>query len=270
MLWLLLFLLGLSAGTLGSIIGLGGGILIVPGLLSADQWFSQLPDFTPQTAVGTSIVILIVTGLSATRSFMADKRIDFKSGWLFFLGSGPGSFAGAAFNERADEGIFFILFGSFMLFVSLLLIVRDKLPKAQFSRGWERTFTEASGTVHTYRYPPVVALLISFVVGVVSGLFGIGGGSLMVPAMMLLFGFPVTVAVATSMFMIFLSSITGSIAHVYYGNVVWQAVIALVPGAYLGGRLGAYIHKKLPAGIVVTMLLLILAGLGLRFIILGV
>ncbi|WP_240515499.1 sulfite exporter TauE/SafE family protein, partial [Fictibacillus aquaticus] len=247
MVWILLFALGLAAGTLGSIIGLGGGILIVPGLLSGQNFLPGLPDFTPQTAVGTSIVILIVTGFAATRSYMADKRIDFKSGWLFFLGSGPGSFVGAAFNEQVDEGLFSLLFGSFMLLVSILLMVKDKLPKATFKNGWERTFTDTSGNVFAYRYPPAAALLISFIVGIISGLFGIGGGSLMVPAMMLLFGFPVTVAVATSMFMIFLSSITGSIAHIYYGNVVWQAVIFLVPGAYLGGRLGAYIHKKLPA-----------------------
>ncbi|MGC4378747.1 sulfite exporter TauE/SafE family protein [Fictibacillus sp. Mic-4] len=269
MLWIILIITGFLAGTFGSIIGLGGGIIVVPSLLYGGE-HGLFPNITPQHAVGTSIIILIVTGLSSTLSYIKKGKVDYKSGLIFFIGSGPGSIIGAALNEGVSQGTFYCLFGGFMIFVSFLLMIRDKLKPIPAKKGFKRTVMNDEGETVTYSYQPVLAVIISFVVGMISGLFGIGGGSLMMPAMILLFGFPVSIAVATSMFMIFLSSVVGSSTHLYYGNIIWLYALALVPGAWFGAKFGTYIHSKMKDKTVVLSLLLVLMGFGVRFIYKGI
>jgi uncharacterized membrane protein YfcA len=88
-------------------------------------------------------------------------------------------------------------------------------------------------------------LLVGLGVGLVSGLFGIGGGSLFVPVMVLLFRFPPHVATATSMFVILLSSVLGTGVHAWLGETDWRLVAALAPGAWAGGWIGAYIAARM-------------------------
>ena len=111
-----------------------------------------------------------------------------------------------------------------------------------------------------------LALSISFVVGFISGLFGIGGGSLLVPSMILLFSFPPQIAIATSMLIVLLSAILSSITHITLGNINWMYAFMLIPGAWVGGRLGAIINNKLNDKIIVTILRIILIVVGIRMI----
>ncbi|TLS38817.1 sulfite exporter TauE/SafE family protein [Pseudalkalibacillus caeni] len=264
--WLILIFLGLTAGTVGSLVGLGGGIIIVPGLLIFGNYTNLLPAYSPQTIVGSSIVILVVIGLSSTLSYMKEKRVDYKSGVLFFAGSGPGAIAGAWLNKLVSTDGFSLYFGIFMVMISFLLMVRDRIKPIKTIKGIERSFTYETGEIVTYRYSPLIALLISFFVGVLSGLFGIGGGSLMVPAMIILFGFPAPVAIATSMFMIFLSSVTGAAAHLILGNIELFLILALIPGAWIGAKLGSYINKRLKDRTVITLLRWMLVIVGIRLV----
>ncbi|MEI5907852.1 sulfite exporter TauE/SafE family protein [Bacillus spongiae] len=265
--WIILVLIGLTAGTLGALIGLGGGIIIVPALLYFGTSTSLLTNISPQVAVGTSLVIMIFTGLSSTLAYMKHKTVDYRSGLLFFLGSGPGAIVGAWVNQSLNIVAFNIYFGAFMIFISLVLMVRDKLKPFPFTKsGLKRSFQDAEGNTYEYSYQPIVAIGISFIVGFTSGLFGIGGGSLMVPAMILLFLFPPHVAVATSMFMIFLSALVSSVTHVMLGNVNWLYALALIPGAYIGAKLGAYLNKKVKSDSLVNMLRIVLIIVGIRLI----
>lgn len=264
----ILLLIGLAGGTIGSLVGLGGGIIIVPALLFLGTYTTWLSGVTPQTVVGTSLLVIIFIGLSSTLTYMKHKTVDYKSACIFFLGSGPGGIAGAIANKFLNIQSFSIYFGSFIIFTSFVLMFKDKIEVKEMKRVFPvmRTYRDHDGNTHTYGFHPVTAWAISFVVGLVSGLFGIGGGSLMVPAMMLLFAFPAHVAVATSMFMIFLSSILSSITHVSMGNVDWGFALFLVPGAWIGGRFGAFINTKLKSKTVVTVLRFILILIGFRLI----
>ncbi|WP_338750983.1 sulfite exporter TauE/SafE family protein [Bacillus sp. FJAT-52991] len=266
--WIILITIGLVAGTIGSLVGLGGGIIIVPSLLFFSTSTSLLMGLSPQQAVGTSLVIMIFTGLSSTLAYMKHKTVDYKSGLIFFIGSGPGGIVGAYVNKALNMDSFNIYFGLFMIFMAFVLMVRSKIkPLAlKSNKGIQRQFTELSGEVHTYSFQPMTAILIAFFVGFCSGLFGIGGGALMVPAMILLFSFPPHVAVATSMFMIFLSSLTSSITHVAFGNVVWLYALALIPGAWVGAKLGAYLNSRLQSNTLVTVLRVVLIIMGIRLI----
>ncbi|MFN2744145.1 MULTISPECIES: sulfite exporter TauE/SafE family protein [Bacillus] len=269
--YFILIVLGFIAGTIGSLVGLGGGVVIVPSLLFLAGIHGMFEHVTPQIAVGTSLLVIIFTGLSSTIAYMKYKTVDYKSGLIFFIGSGPGSIAGAHVSKYFSADSFSLWFGMFMILISLSLMLKKKLKAADREHaGIIRTFKDDEGRDYTYSYHPLTGIAIAFFVGFLGGLFGIGGGSLMVPAMMLLFLFPTRVAVATSMFIIFLSSVAGSVGHVISGHVDWLYALALIPGAWFGGQLGALINKKMQTKTIVVIMRFVLILIGLRLIYQGV
>lgn len=266
--WIVLFLIGLLGGTLGSLLGLGGGIIVVPALLFFSPHLEILNDIAPPVAVGTSLVVVIFTGLSSTLAYMKYKKVDYKSGFILFIGSGPGALFGAWVNKSLNNEAFFVYFGLFMIACAILLFFNDRLKpkKKNISNGIVRMYKDAHGVEHVYGFHPVIGILIAFSVGFLSGLFGIGGGSLMVPAMIMLFLFPPHIAVATSMFIIFLSAIVGSITHMSLGNVNWVYLLLLIPGAWIGGKWGAALNQRLKSKQIVMLLRIILIIVGIRLI----
>jgi uncharacterized membrane protein YfcA len=269
--WVILVLIGLAASSLGSLIGLGGGIIVVPALL----YLGSLPGvghISPQVAVGTSLFTMIFTGLSSTLAYMKHKTVDYKSGLIFLIGSGPGSILGAWVTEKLNLQSFNVFFGTFIIFVSIVLLLKDKLKPIPFRKdqGIVRTFTDNSGKMYEYGFSPIMGVIISFIVGFFSGIFGVGGGSLMVPTMILVFFFPPHVAVATSMFMILPTSILSSITHVTLGNVNWLYALALIPGAWIGAKVGVYLNQKLRSKTIVLLLRTILIIVGIRIIYEGI
>ena len=263
--YLLLVLVGVVSATFGSIVGLGGGIIIVPALLYIGPALLGR-EIETATAVGTSLTVLIFTALSSTLSFMKEKKVDFKSGWLYFATSGPAAMIGASLTGSFAPRPFELTFGIFMLFMALLLVLRDRLKPAKIDWKIQRSFTDAQGNTHHYGYNIPSALAVGFGVGFISGLFGIGGGSLFVPMMVLLFRYPPHVATATSMFVIFLSSILGSATHWFYGEIDWYSVLALAPGAWIGGWLGARIVRLMSGKALLWVLRITLVALALRMI----
>lgn len=269
--WVLLTVIGLLAASLGSLMGLGGGIIIVPALMVLSGYIGILSGITPQIAVGTSLLIMIFTGLSSTLAYLKQKTVDLKSGLIFFAGSGPGALVGVYFNHGIDTQLFLIFFGIFIVIVSFILMIRKYLkPLKLTKRGIKRSYVDHEGKTIEYGYHPALAMSISFIVGLCSGLFGIGGGSLMVPAMILLFGFPPHRAVATSMFMIFLSAMLSSASHISLGNVNWLYALALLPGAWFGGKIGAAVNRRLKSDTVVNILRVFLIIIGIRLIFQGI
>ncbi|MDG5788916.1 sulfite exporter TauE/SafE family protein [Evansella sp. AB-P1] len=269
--WIILLFIGLIASILGSIMGLGGGIIVVPALMVLSSYMVAFQHITPQVAVGTSLLIMIFTGLSSTLAYMKQKKVDYQSACIFFAGSGPGALFGVWLNKDIETNYFLIFFGGFIIVVSFILLIRKYIkPLKRKPRGIVRSYINQLGETVEYGFQPVVAISIAFVVGMCSGLFGIGGGSLMVPAMIILFGFPPHLAVATSMLMIFLSAIVSSISHITLGNVDWLYALALLPGAWIGGQLGAYINSKMTSDAVVYLLRVFLIIIGIRLIYQGI
>lgn len=261
----ILLLLGLIAAVFGSIVGLGGGVIIVPSLILFGPVLTGGP-VGHDTAVGTSLAVLIFTALASTLSYMKDRRVDFRIAWLLFATSGPAAMIGSALTGRLPAGPFRIAFGVFMLLMAALLILRDRLKPSP--RRWpiRRVWTDAGGNAHAYGFAYLPGLAIGFLVGLVSGLFGIGGGSLFVPVMVLLFQFPPHVATATSMFVIFLSSLLGSSVKAALGEIDWLLAAALLPGAWIGGRIGARIARRLSGQGLLWLLRATLLVLAIRMI----
>ncbi|KHE72037.1 sulfite exporter TauE/SafE family protein [Halobacillus sp. BBL2006] len=261
-----MFIIGLLTALIGSIAGLGGGVILVPSLLFLGDHFSSFDWVTPQSIVGISLVVMIFTGMSSAISYMKHKRVDKKVGLIFLIGSVPGGIIGSWLNQFFKTDGFSLFFGVIMILVSLLFFIpRKSADSTLFHNGMYREKV-VDGETFTYQMPISIGLVLSFVVGMLSGLLGIGGGSLMVPAMILLFQIPPHIATATSMFMIFFASISSSATHIFLGHVEWAYTLYFIPGAYLGGTIGAWINRRLHGQAVEWFLRVLLILIGIRLI----
>lgn len=245
MLYVLIFCLGLIAATLGSIVGLGGGVFIVPVLLYLQQDVPQLAHVTPQIAVGTSILVICFTALGSVWGNVKNKIIDIKSAIFFFTAMAPGTLLGAYLNKLLDEASFKLIFGSIMLIILLFLVQNKRMRPKNIRWHVTQTYVDKLGNEYEYGYHKHLAFAICLVIGILQGMLGIGGGSLLVPAMILLFWFPTHLAIATTMLVILLSAVVGSVGHIMLGNVDWILLAFLAPGALIGGRIGALISSKI-------------------------
>ncbi|EPD50540.1 sulfite exporter TauE/SafE family protein [Paenisporosarcina sp. FSL H8-0542] len=269
--YVLLVIVGLISGIVGALVGLGGGIILVPATLYIGGTLGLIPGITPQNVVGLSVIMMIFTGLASTLTYMKSKTVDYRSGLIFFAGSVPGTILGAWVNKGLDLPSFNLYFGILMIIISTILMVRKYLKPVEWfvKHGKQKTFTDANGQNYIYGYPVWFALLLTCGIGFASGLFGIGGGSIIVPAMILLFLFPPHVAVGTSMFMVFLSALVNSASHISLGNVPWLYTIPVVPAAYIGAKIGANLNQRIQSETLVFALRIILLLLGVRSIAAG-
>ncbi len=266
---LILISIGLAAGTVGSLIGLGGGIIIVPMLLNIDHFLSAFTTVPIHVAVGTSLITIVFSSLSSTLSYHKQKRIDYKSGILFLIGSVPGSLLGTYINSLLNTERFTLFFGIFLICISVFLFVSSKLNKKikEVHKGIIRIYTNDEGEAYTYSYSLPLAISLSICIGIISGLFGIGGGILLVPMMAFLFGFPPQLAVATSMFVVMFTTLGSSISYIALGEVNFYYILLLIPGAWFGGKIGAYINQKLKTETIALILRLVVLFYGIKLII---
>lgn len=262
--YLLLVVIGLAAGVSGSLVGLGGGFIVVPALTFL------FPDMEPSHLAGTSMAMLLFNSISSTYVYAKQKRIDYQAAITFAAVSIPGSIMGALYTKQIGGRMFFVSFGIFLILIALLLLFKPKNPiHWPFKPTVQRSFTDISGTRFEYAYHMPTGIIISFLVGFVASLFGVGGGSLMVPTMTLILGFAPHIAVATSMLQIFLSAIVSTTTHAFLSNIEWFMVLALAPGAMIGGQIGARLAKRLPAKLLLKLLAVFLIIVSLRLMMKG-
>lgn len=124
---ILLILIGGLSAVIGSLVGIGGGIIIVPTIVYLGVDNDLLHGITPQIAIGTSSVILIVTGLSSTLGYLKTKQVDVKNGSIFLFGLLPGSLIGSIISRYLTLESFNLYFGIFLILVAILLMVRNKI-----------------------------------------------------------------------------------------------------------------------------------------------
>ena len=113
----------------------------------------------------------------------------------------------------------------------------------------------------------LIAGLIGFVSGITSGLFGVGGGIIMVPAMMFFMGLPIKTAIGTSLAVIIPTALASSFKHYTQGNINWSVALSLAPTAIAGGLLGAWLTRQIPAAELKRLFGGFLVLVGLRLLI---
>ncbi|MBO7744450.1 sulfite exporter TauE/SafE family protein [Paenibacillus sp. MWE-103] len=261
-----MFILGLVASTFGAIVGLGGGVVIVPALLLLGPSMLGM-DIDTALAVGVSLGALVFTSFTSTLTFVKERKADLRSALFFSLSSGPMSLLGASLTSLFHPEVFRRAFGFFMLFMVILLLFRNRIKPYQGKWRYVRTYTDVDGIKQAYGYNALPALLVGGAVGLIAGLLGIGGGILLIPTMLLLFRFPPHIASATSMAVIFISALFGSGMHLIRGEWDWMLVLSLAPGSLLGGWIGARISRRIGSVLLIRIMCGTLLLFALRMII---
>lgn len=267
--YLILIFIGLFAAAVGSLVGIGGGVIIVPLLVFFGIDNDIISNVTPQSAVGTSSVVLIFIGLTAMMSYGRSNQLDRKNGILFLFGIIPGALAGSYLSDVFTTESFKLYFGIFLIFLSILLIIRDRIKPMNIFQDerYVRPHVDHMGNVYHYGFPPYIAVIASFIAGLTAGLFGIGGGAIMTPMMLMLFRMPASIAIGTSMLIVFFGALSSGTGHLLQNNVNFLHAVFLVPSAFVGAKIGVYLNQKFNSDTVIIALRTVLLLLGLYMII---
>lgn len=259
---------GVFVGTYGTLVGAGGGFIIVPTLLLVYH-------ATPQQASATSLAVVFFNALSGTLAYARQGKIDYQTGWRFAAATVPGALVGVYVQSFFSGRFFSALFGLLLLAIAVVLNVRPDASRATLHRlgggplppGYVyRSLTDAHGTHYEYAFNLRGGLALSFVVGFLSSILGIGGGIIHVPAMVMLFDFPAHLATATSHFVLAITSLVGSGGNLVAGRILYGPAAAMSVGAFGGARLGAVISQRVHGPLIVRVLSLALVVVGLRLL----
>src|SRR5215510_6536358 len=203
-------LIGFVVGTFGTLIGAGGGFILVPLLLIGYH-------FPPPDAVGTSLSLVFLNALSGSIAYLRQRRVDLHLGWRFALATLPGAIGGAYVTRSLSSRTFGQAFGVVLIVVALFLFFGRTAPPS--ARADSRHLVDASGRAHDYRVDVWKGVMVSLVVGVISSVFGIGGGIIHVPFLIVVLGLPVHVATATSHFVLAISAFVGAVTFLALRHV---------------------------------------------------
>jgi hypothetical protein len=261
--------LGVLVGGFGTIIGVGGGFILVPVLLLA------YPDDDPAIITSISLAVVFFNALSGSLGYARLRRIDYRTGLTFALATVPGAIVGAAATNWLPRGAFDLTFGLLLIAVSVYMAARAGAAGgrrlASLRPNAQRTLTDSAGVTYGYSFNRELGITISFFVGFIASFLGVGGGFIHVPAMFGLLSFPAHVATATSVFVLMFTSLTGSVVHIVDGSLAegWARMVPLAVGVIAGAQIGARLSGRLPAGVIVRLLAGALFVAAIRLIIAG-
>jgi uncharacterized membrane protein YfcA len=163
-----------------------------------------------------------------------------------------------------------------MIAVSVFLLLRlnrkNGVKRDNLNSHWMRNLVKASGANHTYSYNLIVGVGLSFFVGYISSLFGIGGGIIHVPALVHILNFPVHIATATSQFILAVMALTGTIVHIVTGVFSHgvRRTVLLAIGVLLGAQLGAWLSIRVHGDWIIRGLAIALGFVGIRILLMAV
>jgi uncharacterized protein len=225
-----LFAAGFVASIFGSMVGLGGGFILVPIL-------RLFLGFAPADAAGTSLVLIVANSASGAFTYLLHRRVHLKIGLLVALGGLPTSILGAILALHIPANVY-----DAILAVILVAVAIDMFWNA------ERRMAGRPEHQHVHRIKGMSyrgAFGLGLVIGLFSSLFGLGGGIVLVPTFLYFSELPAHAISATSHFAILLTSPVGLITHIFQHDVVGSDVIPLVLGGLLGGPIGARLSLRL-------------------------
>ncbi|MBI2919061.1 MAG: sulfite exporter TauE/SafE family protein [Chloroflexi bacterium] len=258
---------GFVIGIFGTLIGAGGGFILVPVLLLV------YPNDASDTVTSISLAVVFVNALSGSVSYSRMKRIDYRTAAIFSAATIPGAVLGALTTGYIPRRWFDLVFGLAMVAVAAYLLLRPqhvaRAGKQGVPRGHiQRHITEANGATHTFSYSLRTGILLSLAVGYVSSLLGIGGGIIHVPALVNLFDFPVHIATATSQSILAVMSLVGTLVHVFTGAFEHgvRRTIFLALGVLVGAPVGAWLSQRLRAQWIIRGMAVALALVGARLL----
>ena len=257
--------LGFFVGTVGTLVGAGGGFLLIPILLFLK------PEAPPEQLTGISLAVIFLNATSGTIAYHLKGRVDWHAMRAFTVAAIPGAILGAYATYFISRARFNVLFGVLMIVVSTYLFFKKAPPHGPVEPNPKyprRILTESNGTVHVLSYSPVGGQILSFLTGFVSSLVGIGGGIIHVPALVRLLRFPVHLATATSHSVLAVTALCGLLVHIISGgmNGSWMYVLYLAPGLIIGAQIGARLSDRFGGNAILRVLAVALFSVGARLL----
>ncbi len=239
------FIIGLLAGTFGGMFGVGGGVVMSP-LMVRGMRVGQLH------AHGTSLAALVFVGIAGAVTYGLKGSVDILSSLILAATAISTANAGARYAHALSEWKLKRAFGVFLLFVASLLFLKTYIPQLQFLvSGWLKV---------------VVLLIAGVLTGFLSGMMGVGGGSVMVPVMVILVGLDQHTAQGSSLLTMVPTGIAGALTHFRLGNVRTNLLTGLIAGILIGTYLGGQIAHFMQDSTLRAVFAVMLIWTGLRYI----
>lgn len=258
MIVLLIFVISIFAGFLGSLLGLGGGIIVVPIL-------SLVVGVDIKYAVAASLIAVVATSSGAAASFLKDHLTNLRLAVILEVGTVLGAIVGFLISAYINSKFLFTLFGGILMF-SAIMMLRKKVdnrglvnhPIAE-KLNLAGSYTEKNGQLIEYKVENVPGgLTIMFIAGVLSAVLGIGSGIFKVIAMDSLMKIPMKVSSATSNFMIGVTAAASAGAYLIRGDIRPEVAGPVAVGIIIGSYYGAKVMPKLPTAIIKKVFIVIL------------
>jgi uncharacterized membrane protein YfcA len=212
----------------------------------------------PTTVAGTSLIFVLANVASSAVGFLRQKRVDLALATPLALGAIPGSIAGVAAVKYVSGTWFDVVYGLLLVLLAVLVLRRRSI---QSRAEGERTFA----------HRPAVAIPAGVLLGVLSSMFGIGGGVVMIPVFLIAARMPPHVVAATTAAIVALTAPVGVLAHALAGDVDWSAALPLVIGGLVGGAVAPLVAQRVSSPRLITLLayglIAAAAGLALRHLV---
>jgi uncharacterized membrane protein YfcA len=265
LLWVVWAVVGVVVGAYGTLIGAGGGFVLVPILLIVypHQPAAQL------TAVSLGAVFANATSGSA--GYYRLRRVDYRSGFVLSLATLPGAVLGALVVGAIPRAVFDLVMGVALILVAAFLILRPAGNLSLLSGRWltvSRQLVDSEGKKYAYTYNLALATALSVFVGFLSSLLGIGGGIIHVPMLSTFFSFPPHIATATSHFVLMIMAGGATVTHVLhrdFGGLV-PVTLAISVGVILGAQVGARASTRVGGVMIIRLLAIALGLVGIRLL----
>jgi uncharacterized membrane protein YfcA len=238
------FVIGLITGAFGGLIGIGGGLIMIPLMV-------EVLKLTQHKAHGTSLVALVFTGIGGSITYALNGAIDITAAALLALTAVFTAPLGARSTNVLSEKKLKKYFGAFLIFFSVLLILKPYLANY-------------IGTVTGYT-KIIIFLIAGALTGFLSGMMGVGGGIIMIPVMVILAGFTQHVAQGTALLVMVPTGTIGAFTHWKIGNIEKGILWGLIPGIIVGTYLGGNFAHVIPDDILRLIFASILIVVGLRY-----
>jgi len=268
-----LIVFALIAGLLGSLLGLGGGIIIIPAL-------TLVFGYQIQVAIGASLIGVIATSTGAASHYVQEELTNIRLGMVLETATTVGSIVGALVAVYANQHLLAIAFGIFLVYGAIYMIRRPErlsppAPLEDDGKSFKirgNFFDRKLNKEVTYEVKNLDrGLVASAGAGIMSGLLGVGGGLIKVPVMNIWMGVPMKAAAATSNFMIGVTALAGTLVYYGYGflSPLVSAIVAVGVffGATIGSRIaylttGTCLRKFFAVVMIAIAILMFLRGMG--------
>ncbi len=266
------FLISAAAGVLGSLLGLGGGIIVIPVL-------TLLFKIDIRYAIGASIVSVIATSSGAAAAYVRERMTNLRVAMVLEVATVSGALSGAFLAGQIKGRWLYIIFGLVMGYSAIMMfrkrhqVVTDEFiaaPWADWLKLHSSYYDEALKREINYRVARTrVGLALMYLAGVVSGLLGIGSGALKVPAMDLAMRLPIKVSSATSNFMIGVTAAASAGVYFMRGDIDPFVAAPVAAGVVIGATVGSRLLSALESRSIRVAFVVVLLWISLQMLIRG-